>query len=317
MIQYAYIYIIYIYVRTPPHKQSIKPFSFKGDDLGTTKIGSPCDSRFHGHRAKHFARDLDLSRPFNMTSFCAPSNTPHTCHLLILHAPYHRHHDQVPTLCFQWPIDIFDRYQAERITFHQIPPSVHGLTLMNIFHHQHIHSKDRLQEGGSHPRSDAGGQNPSRLLRWLGRYQQNSRGDGCHHSWAGRAWPITTSHLPKQRGIQSPLKMLRQYSSTVHGCNLVLHRFNGTVQEKSAFLREYQKILRPHRSCCPQDFVVMVGRRGLLGQLGVEISLGGWGWPKTVPQKGAELSWSFKIEKDPLREIVLYRTTSVSLARGA
>ena len=99
---------------------------------------------------------------------------------------------------------------------------------------------------------------------------------------AGRGL-IATSHLPKQRGIQSPLKMLRQYSSTVHGCNLVLHRFNGTVQEKSAFLREYQKILRPHRSCCPQDFVVMVGRRGLLGQLGVEINLGGW--PKTVPKK--------------------------------
>jgi len=53
-------------------------------------------------------------------------------------------------------------YQAE---FRQILPSFHGLTLMNTFHHQHnIRFKDRHQERGSHPRSDADG--PCYLMVW-------------------------------------------------------------------------------------------------------------------------------------------------------
>lgn len=123
-------------------------------------------------------------------------------------------------------------------------PSFHGLSLMNMFHHNiSIISILRIAT-----------KNVARIraVMLVAKTHQECCGclddvnktlgamDTITSGLAGHG-PITTSHLAKQRGIQSPLKMLRQYSSTVHGCNLVLHRFNGTVKEKTALLREFKK----------------------------------------------------------------------------
>lgn len=52
---------------------------------------------------------------------------------------------------------------------------------------------------------------------------------------------VGTSHLHLSRNLTSNVKALRTYSSTIHGCNLVLHRFTGGAKERSAVLREYRK----------------------------------------------------------------------------
>ena len=250
MIQYEYIYI---YVRTPPHKQSIKPFSFKGDDLGTTKIGSPCDSRFHGHRAKHFARDLDLSRPFNMTSFCAPSHTPHTCHLPILHAPWTTTTattTRYQPFVFNGPSIFLTVIKQNGLHFIKSPLpsmdllwwifSIINISILRIASKKVARIRAVMLVAKTHHDCCGGLDDINKTLAVM---------DAITAGLAGRG-PIATSHLPKQRGIQSPLKMLRQYSSTVHGCNLVLHaREECFPQRVSKNPTTTQELLSP-RLCC-------------------------------------------------------------------
>ena len=45
----------------------------------------------------------------------------------------------------------------------------------------------------------------------------------------------------RSKNLATNVKALRTYSSTIHGCNLVLHRFTGNAKECSALLREFRK----------------------------------------------------------------------------